>query len=269
MERAEATGLGVAVVGHGALFAALSLGLFAAAGPPPVTDTFDVSFVDQVALASASPMPSAAPPAPSEAPELGAPEEAAPLPAPPAPPTPTPTPAPVRQQPAQVQRQAAPAPADPRARRRPDEARQGQSDRSRATRLADLNLDNLGRDPSRSRAPAAPAATMSAQAAANIAQVIARQVQPCADRQVDPGPGANRIVTQLNLRLNRDGSLAAPPRVIRQSGLDDENTRYAQRVADLAIRSFVGCAPLRGLPPELYDVPRGWSNFTMNYRLPE
>ena len=56
--------------------------------------------------------------------------------------------------------------------------------------------------------------------------------------------------------------------MVRQSGLDDENSRYAQRVADIAIAAFTGCAPLRGLPDELYDVPRGWSNFTMNYRLP-
>ena len=109
---------------------------------------------------------------------------------------------------------------------------------------------------------------MSAEAAADIGSAITRQVQPCADRQVDPGPGANRIVTTLNLKLNRDGSLAARPRMTNQRGLDDENSRYAQRVADIAIAAFVGCSPLRGLPAELYDVPRGWSNFTMNYRLP-
>ena len=109
---------------------------------------------------------------------------------------------------------------------------------------------------------------MNAAAAADIAQAISRQVQPCADRQVNPGPGAERIRTALALRLNRDGSLAARPRMVRQTGVDDENSRYASRVADLAIASFVGCAPLRGLPAELYDVPRGWANFTMNYHLP-
>ena len=109
---------------------------------------------------------------------------------------------------------------------------------------------------------------MTAQAAASIAQAIVRQVQPCADRQVHPGPGAERIVTSLRLRLNRDGSLQGRPVVAGQRGLDDENSRYAQRVADLAVNAFVSCAPLRGLPQELYAVPRGWSNFTMNYRLP-
>ncbi len=109
---------------------------------------------------------------------------------------------------------------------------------------------------------------MTSQAAASIAQAIVRQVQPCADRQVHPGPGAERIVTSLRLRLNRDGSLQGRPVVAGQRGMDDENSRYAQRVADLAVNAFVSCAPLRGLPAELYAVPRGWSNFTMNYRLP-
>jgi hypothetical protein len=109
---------------------------------------------------------------------------------------------------------------------------------------------------------------MSAQAAADIASVISRQVQPCADRQVYPGPGSERIVTPIMLSLDRDGSLKGRPRVGAQRGIDDENRRYAQRVADLAVNAFVSCAPLRGLPQELYDVPRGWSNFTMNYRLP-
>ncbi|MDQ8755880.1 cell envelope biogenesis protein TolA [Sphingosinicella sp. LHD-64] len=266
MERAEATGLGVAVVGHAALLAALTFGLFAAGSPPPISDAVEVSFVDEVALESASPTPAAEPPAAASAPDLGPAEEAAPAPAPPAP-APTPreaSPSPQRAQPKQRTAQT-----DPRDRRRPEEARNRDGHRSRAPRLADLDLSNLGRDPSRARTQnAAPAATMSAAAAASIGQAIQRQIQPCADRQVYPGPGAERIVTQVNLRLNRDGSLAARPRVGRQSGVDDENRRYADRVADLAIAAFTGCSPLRGLPQELYDVPRGWSNFTMNYRLP-
>ena len=72
----------------------------------------------------------------------------------------------------------------------------------------------------------------------------------------------------MTLRLKPNGELAGPIQIIRQSGLDDENGRYARRVADLAIRIVVQCSPLRGLPAELYGVPGGWSNFTMNYRLP-
>jgi hypothetical protein len=35
-----------------------------------------------------------------------------------------------------------------------------------------------------------------------------------------------------------------------------------------AIATFTGCAPLRGLPPELYDVPRGWKVFILTYHMP-
>jgi len=264
MERAEAAGLGVAVVAHGALLAALTLGLFSAATPPPPAPSIEVSFVEQVALETAAPVPASAPP-PSAPEEVAVPDDA-PTPSEAAPEAPVLAPAPV---PRPTPRPTPPRASDSRDRRRPEEPRQTTGQRARAIRLADLNLDSLGRDPAARPTPqAAPAAAMSAQAAANIAQAIIRQVQPCADRQVHPGPGAERIVTPIRLRLNRDGSLQGRPSVGAQRGLDEENRRYAQRVADLAINAFVSCAPLRGLPAELYAVPRGWSNFTMNYRLP-
>jgi len=259
MDRAEVTGAGVAVVAHAALLAALTWGFAMSSTLPPPPAPMEVSFVDEVGLVSASPEPSAEPAALATAPEVGPAEDAAPAPAPEAP-----RPAPQEAVPAP--RPAAP---QPRAARTPPTrpGTTGTAERTRRAGLGDLDPRGFGRDPA-SRSEQAPAAVMSAQAAANIGSAIARQVQPCADRQVDPGPGASRIVTTLNLKLNRNGSLSAAPRVVRQSGLDDENSRYAQRVADIAIAAFTGCAPLRGLPAELYDVPRGWSNFTMNYRLP-
>jgi hypothetical protein len=110
---------------------------------------------------------------------------------------------------------------------------------------------------------------MSPQAAQNIASAINRQIQPCADRQVNPGPGANRIVVTIQLHLNRDGSLVDRPVVVGEPVSDASNARYVARVKDLAIAAFVGCAPLRGLPVELWDVPRGWRNFKMRYKLPD
>ena len=101
MERAERIGFGVALVGHAALFAALSLSLLAARVPkPPVADTMDVQLVKDVGPTSAAPKVSQEAPAPSEAPEQGLPDDTTPpppAPAPepkvtPAPPKPTPTP---------------------------------------------------------------------------------------------------------------------------------------------------------------------------------
>ncbi|MGI4947684.1 MAG: hypothetical protein ACRYHC_03180, partial [Janthinobacterium lividum] len=86
--------------------------------------------------------------------------------------------------------------------------------------------------------------------------------------QVTPGPGAERIRVSINLKLNRDGSLAAAPRVVNHDGVDDDNRRYLDRVDDLGIAAFTGCSPLRGLPDDLYDVPGGWRNITLRYKLP-
>jgi hypothetical protein len=109
---------------------------------------------------------------------------------------------------------------------------------------------------------------MSAPALADIGSMIRRQVQPCASRQRSPGPGAEQIRVTIRLRLNRDGSLAAPPSVSGRTGVTEANSRYAERVDDLAINTFAACSPLRGLPAELYDVPNGWRVFSLRYNLP-
>lgn len=236
MDRVEVGGLGVAVAGHAALLAALTFGFAIAGNPPPLQPAMEVSFVEEVALASAAPAPSTEPAAASaRMADPGPVQDAVPTPAPSAAPTPE---------------RPRPRPTSP--------PKPG---------LPGMNPEDFGPAPN-SRPNRAPAARMSAAAAADIGSAIARQVQPCADRQIYPGPGAERIVTPIVLRINRNGSLNGRPQVGRQRGLDDENRRYAQRVADIAIAAFLGCSPLRGLPQELYDVPGGWSSFTLNYRLP-
>ena len=197
-------------------------------------------------------------------------------------PQPKPKPAPARPAPAKPVREAKPAPARPtRSEAKPAAAPKpttpargsGKSETAKTTRprgshLGADFLKGLSADPSPSKSQAAPAARIGAQQLANIASAILRQVQPCANRQVTPGPGAERIRVAINLHLNKDGSLAAAPRVVGHSGVDGENERYVDRVDDLAIATFKGCSPLRGLPAELYDVPGGWSNFTLRYKLP-
>jgi len=339
MDRADRAGVGVAVVGHVALFAALSFGLAASIPPKPVPPpAMDVSFVDEVALkpkapaetqaAAASPdvgpveeaMPQSVPPAPAPVVE--------PMPQPPAPePTPTPpvprpapqpvakprpepvakpvprTPAPVKVvKPTPVKSTpvkttpvkpalAKPAPAKQTAKAAPTKASKAAATQPVATGKAAPAKTNagagtktasrgprLGKDflsglsdpaPTKARAAAAVAPVMSADALAGIQAAIKKQIQPCANRQVNPGPGANRISVKLNLRLNKDGSLASAPRVVSTRGVDDENSRYEKRVADLAIAAYTGCAPMHGLPDDLYRTAKGgWSNVNMNYKLP-
>ena len=261
MDRADTTGLGFAVVAHGALFAALSIGIGAAHLPPIAGDPIEVSFTDDVGLTSSAPVISREAPAPSIAPELGAPEEAAPAPAAAVAPPP-----PERPSTAPSQKASAPA-ALPQPKQKSSAA--GTRTKTSGSRFGSDFMKGLNDDPSASRSQAPPAATMSAEALASIKAAIERQIQPCADRQRDPGPGANQIRVTLNLRLNRDGSLAQKPVVVRTAGVDAENGRYEARVRDLAIAAYVGCSPLRELPEELYRTPKGgWSNLNMTYRLP-
>jgi hypothetical protein len=264
MDRADASGLGVSVVGHALLAYACVVVVVRNPLPPPPPPALEVSYVDEVGLTAASPNPAPSARA-AEAPDVAPPEEAAPAPVPA--PVPQPTPAPPRPAPT-----AAPAPRPtpvPPRTATPAPARQqgtGTRQANTGSLLGPNLLRGIGND--RNAPSNSPPAQMTGQAAANIAQAIQRQVQPCADRQINPGPGAERITTAISLSLNPDGSLAGRPRAGAQTGVDDENRRYAARVADLAVATFVGCAPLRGLPAELYAVPRGWRNFTMRYRLP-
>lgn len=241
---------------------------------------------------AAPPEPAPAPPEPAPEPQP-APPPPAPAPAPrpqPAPPRPAPQPkaapkaAPKQPTPPPAQPKAAPKQAQPKAAPKQVAAAPKQTTtavkkgtgstqtasaaRPRGSRLGDDFLKGLSAEPSRSTNPNPPAARVGAQQAANIGAAIQRQIQPCANRQVSPGPGAERIRVAINLRINRDGSLASRPTVRGSTGVDDDNRRYVDRVEDLAVAAFVGCAPLRGLPPELYDVPGGWSNFTLRYKLP-
>jgi len=269
----------VSVLLHGGLALAALIGLIEITKemppPPPPIEVEIVS--EQVGLTSAVPEPAPLPPAPRVAPEQGPPEEAAPpepLPAPPTPPksvsrpapakavplprpTPSPTPSPVAapQRPA-VSRPAPSSPTDARSRRRPG------LDRSLVAGLRDAPGA-----PTRTPSPAttsAPSAPIGAAQLAGLAAAIRRQVQPCADRIVSPGPGAERITTKLNLQMRPNGSFAAAPRIVSQV-TDADNARYGARVGELARAAFVQCAPFE-LPPALYD---GWKNINLNYKLPE
>ena len=283
IDRAEAAGLGVATAGHLALLAALTYGLATIRTPAPRSDPIEVSLVDEAALESASPTPAAEAPAPLLAPEEGPPAPAMPAPpqvqpvprqeppirapAPAPAPKPAARPAPPKASPAP----ARPAPSKPAPAAKPAPSKPAQAAKpgaARPTGRLDGVLKGVSDRASESRSTNAPAAVMNAQAMASIGGLIRRQVQPCADRMVNPGPGASRIKVRINLKLNRNGSLRAPPSVEGVSGLDEENRRYAQRVKEMAVAAFTSCSPLRGLPTELYAVSNGWSDFDMNYNLP-
>lgn len=243
-DRAELAGTGAAVVFHVALIAALSMSL-ASVGRAPEPPSMEVELVDEVGLQSAAPEPYTPPPA-SQAPEIGEAIE--------------PTPAPRIEAPSPIP-SIKPAPPKPQKAAPPQPA-------PRVSRIGDDFLQGIeGSDaPARPAKPAA--ATFDAKAKASIAALFQRLVQPCANQQVNPGEGANRIRVTVNLRIRRNGSLAGAS-VVRVSGVDDENARYEERVRDLATAVYRECSPFRGLPPELYQTAEGgWSNINLTYKLP-
>jgi len=283
--------IGVSVLAHIALFTILSL--LPPSPPPPPVVPMDVTIADDVGLKAGAPN-TTVDPAESKAPDIGNPEDSAP-PAPaeekaePTPPkpqpeaAPPPKPAPVAKPEPKKPAPPAPKPA-PKAQPKPAVAApakpavkpgKGTGSTANAIKPKARGL-NFGSDyfkgastkPSPATGTAPKSATMSQQAAMDIGQKIKQQVQPCANRQVNPGPGAERIRVTIRLKINRDGTLASRPVIVGHDGVDDDNRRYQRQVDDRAIATFMGCQPLRGLPPELYDVPNGWSDFSLRYKLP-
>lgn len=269
IDRSEGAGLTVALAGHVVLFGLLSVGFLATPNPDKLKSVpIEVSLSDDIGMETTAPVVSheelAARKSPLDAPVEpdSAPPEPQPEPEPvkpqPTPPRPAPAPAP-----APAPRPAKPVPAKS-SPPRPQPARPIRPSGGLPDYAKEYGKANK---PSESDSITPPASATGADRA-SFAAAIQRQVQPCANRQVTPGPGAERIRVAIKLRLNRDGSLAAEPTVMGRDGVDDGNRRYVERVDDLAIATFKGCSPLRGLPDELYDVPGGWKSVTLRYKLP-
>ena len=257
MDKAEAAGFGVALGGHAALLAVLTLGLATAANPPISNNPIEVSFVEEVGLTSAAPEPVTSPPEQGMAPLTGPPEDAAatlPEPAPPAPqPEPRPSPQPQPKQPQARERPARP----------PTPARNtGSAPADRRPRLGRDILKGLGSDPAPART-SRPAAAMTGEARASINAAIRRALLPC-ERQPLPSPEAAVIEVDVRVTLTRDGGLADAD-VLRVRNPNSELAQYERRMRDLALNVIRQCTPIRGLPGELYDVPRGWRQFTYTF----
>lgn len=290
MTRGEKIGLGAAVAGHMVLFGLLSVGFLATPNPISLKSTpIDVSLVDEVALHSASPNITEDP-ARSIAPDIGAPTDAPPpssdsaadlTPTPPQPQPeaaskPSETSKPSPEKPSSSKREETKSPPKRETGKRSESKApaksqgsdsKSESKRPRGSRLGDDFLKGIT-DNGKGKAETPRAEEIGSAVIANLSDAIRRQVQPCANRIPNPGPGANEIVTKLRIQMDPDGSLGARPELRGQTGVNGQNQRYARRVAELAMSAFIACAPYR-LPKEYYDVGgRGWKDIIMNYKLP-
>ena len=76
--------------------------------------------------------------------------------------------------------------------------------------------------------------------------------------RVPQGVDTDQLVTFVAFDLNRDGTLAGTPRVIRQEGVNENNRLQAGLHKENAIRAVQLAAPF-DLPPEYYDA---WKHLT-------
>lgn len=246
--RAERTGLGLSVAGHVAVFAALSLGLFAATKPPmPTTQPIDVQLVDKIGLTDTAPEPPMVEPAQSVAPEIGATEDTD-SPAEPTPPLPTPAPV---QREAVAPPKAAPAPKPaPKAVAKPTPATPAPA---RGSRLGENFLKGLSDRPtaSTSQAPRATAVGPAQQAA--LGRLIREQLKP--HWRAPTGADADQLRTELRVSLSINGSVTSVD-VIGTSGQNESNRSQVRPHQEAAIKAVKLASPFTGLPAELYNA---WS----------
>lgn len=254
MDRAERNGLGVAVIAHAALFAALSLNILKPPALPKFeTNPVEVSLVDEVALQSSAPDPSpaAAPPspetveaAPTPPPALAAVTEPAPAPKPNAKAAPKPKadPKPVRK-PETAKLFAKTAPSDERPRRRPGLSRDI---------LGGVTPETPGAAPARAGS-GTPAATIGPAVTSSIGAEIRRQLKP--HWKSPTGADVELLRTTIAVRLNRDGTISGSPELVGQTGVNASNRAQARLHVDQAIKAVRLAAPFK-LPAEYYEAWR-------------
>jgi outer membrane biosynthesis protein TonB len=284
LDRRESTGLGLAVLGHIALFGLLSVGFLATPNPIKLEPTpIEISLTDEVGLKSEAPViqkeapaerladtpgpvePDTPPPAPEPDPQPVARPDPTPPKAAPAP-EPRPQPKPVPK--AQPKKARPPAAAEPKTKARPKAApsrpdAQAKTDASQSKapaksatrpvrqtgRLTGL-LDGLTDQPSKGKATTPPASAIGSEVKSALAAEVIRQLRP--HWRAPTGADVELLRTQVEIRLNRDGTLASAPRIVGQTGVNASNRVQADLHKERALNAVKLAAPFR-LPAEYYD----------------
>ena len=237
--------LGIAALGHVALFGLLSVGFLATPNPNDLkSKPIEVSLTDEIALESGSPTPNADP-SRSRRPRKARWSWRR-TPPPPAPPD-----AACRDHPAAARR-ARPRAAPGRARQAATRTSAAPREEARPTPPRRTRLDSsIGEDlrpqtkagrprPAACRVTWSKARPTTRHAAATpprrarphrprsnpaLAAEIVRQLKP--HWSAPHGADADQLVTIVSARLNRDGSLAGTPQVVSQTGVTDSNRAQA------------------------------------------
>lgn len=92
-------------------------------------------------------------------------------------------------------------------------------------------------------------------------QSAAQQVRPCY-RAPRVNREARQIVTVLRVRYGADGALLGQPELVRQSGVDPDNSAFASQMAAAAATAVMRCTPL-SLPSDYHE--NGWDEFELTF----
>lgn len=103
-------------------------------------------------------------------------------------------------------------------------------------------------------------ALLSAIQAATLEQAIRAQIAPCWNPPIG-GADVAEMTAVLRIRLNRDGTVAAPPEFVSQTGATAGNQAYARAFVETARRAVLRCSPLQ-LPADLFA---HWREFELNF----
>lgn len=263
LDRTDTISLTVVVAAHLALFAALSVNLFAK--PPMQFDNppMEVDLIAESAITSAAPELSASPPAAHLAAEDGPVEDAMiaepdPVPLPRVDPVPVPrverpTPAP-RPTPKAAAKPAPPARLKPSPTPAPSAAKA-----KRPTGNLKGLLDGIGKDPSPSKSNAAPAQSVG-EIKRSISVSINAEVRGPWNRCSVSGIDVDELKTTIVFRLSKSGALAGFDRV-STSGETPSNATQIARFEECAKRAIQLAAPF-DLPAENYDY---WKTYTLDF----
>lgn len=296
MDRADRTGLGVALVGHVLLFGALSLSLLRPVPKLlPLNPPIEVALVDAKALTTAAPdavKEASAPPATSAAPAapMAPPEPVA------APPPPKVTPAPVlpkavAKATAKASERPAPKPAPKAAGKvaqkvtaKPksvaaQKASATPAKKTAATPPRTSRLGGLGAELSQAankenqhpgtgrgtaeKGSGTPAAKTAAQLEASFIQALFVKIKKY--WRAPTGMDAELLRSNLVVTLNRDGSIGSVT-VVSQSGENENNSNLKALHAERAVNAVRRAAPFE-LPPEHYAIWQSLGPITFDKRL--
>ena len=235
--------MAIALAAHAGLLALLVLHpVRSPVVPPP--ERVMVTLSEDAGLTSTSPEPQAEAPAAPEMAPVAEPE-----------PVPQPAPAPrIKAAPA-----ATPAPAP-----RPHPAPATAARPATASRISNDFLQGVTGTQASGAAHNPPAAAIGPAVRSALLGAVSRALKP---RWIAPqGAEADKLITFVTWNLNRDGTLAGPPRVVRQEGITDANRPQAARHAEQAVRAIQLAAPFN-LPAEYYDAWKRIAEFRFDRKL--